>query len=884
MIHLADFLAANPDAVIHGPSFAAVFDSFAFDSRIVQPGQLFVAYRTARGDGHEHIDAACLGGAAGVVCQEARELASYGVTCVVVPDSQVAMERYAAHIVRQAGLRVVGITGSVGKTTTKEMLAHVLAGRHRVFRNPANYSGYFGLPIALGYLEPGYDVAVLEMAIDRFEEMDLMTGLAPPEVGIVTVVAPAHLAKFGSLAAVAREKGRLVAALPSDGLAVLNADDERVAAMAAITPAPVIWYGEAPRADFRCEEVALTREGTRFTLLARGRRLAARLPWLGEHFAHTALAVVAAAERFGVGAAEAVERLASLPPVPGRLNPLAGREGSLVLDDTYNANPAAAKAGLRVLAALEATRRVAVLGDMAELGETSEALHREVGAAAAAVADVLVTRGKEAAWIAEGARAAGMTGDRVAVTYTAEDALAAVAPHLIPGAAVLVKGSAVARMEQVVAGLMAEPERAADALVRQDAAWRQIVVLRPDRPTWLEVDLGAIGANARHLARLAAPAGVMAVLKADAYGHGAAQVAHTVLHNGVRWLGVACLSEGQALRAAGIDAPILVLGYTPAWQAHEGVAHDLALTVFDADTAAAVSAASVDLQRPARVHVKVDVGMHRLGLAPAAVPAFLAHIAELPGLEVEGLFSHLPRADEDGEEARGATERQLAAFQALVDELAAAGLRPPLVHVLNSAGLLAGLPGRFDLVRPGIALYGLLPSAVVAGLEGVPDAGMTAAPAAGVSAAPDAGILAAPDAKMVAGGPLRPALAWKTQVAQVRELAAGEAVGYGGAWRATRPSRVATIPVGYADGFRRAPATWHHVLVRGRPAPLAGRVSMDQSAVDVTDIPGVRQGDEVVLIGRQEGAELRAETVADWLGTIHYEVVSGILARVPRVS
>jgi Alr-MurF fusion protein len=848
MIRLADFLAANPDALVHGPVFAEAFDSVCFDSRLVQPGQLFVAYKTARGDGHDYIDAACRGGAAGVVSQAGRDLASFGVTSIVVPDSQQAMERYAAHIVRQYRLRVVGITGSVGKTSAKEMLAHVLASRYRVFRNPANYSGYFGLPIALGYLEPGPELAVLEMAVDRFGEMALMARLAPPEVGIVTVVAPAHLAKLTSLEAIAQEKGVLVESLPADGLAVLNADDPRVAAMAARTPAPVAWYGSAPTADFRAEDLRLAADGTTFTLVARGRHLAARVPWLGAHFAHTALAVTAAAEHFGLTPAEVVDGLATLPPVPGRLTPLAAAGGGLVLDDTYNANPAGVGAGLAVLAALPAARRVAVLGDMAELGETSEVLHRAVGAQAAGVVDALVTRGKDAAWIADGARSAGLAPDRVAVTYTTEDAVAAVRPHLGPGTVVLVKGSAVTRMEQVVAALMAEPERAAEVLVRQDAAWRQIVVLRPDRPTWVEVDLGAIAANTRLLARAAAPARVMAVLKADAYGHGAVQVAHTALNNGAVACGVACLSEGQALRAAGIAAPVLVLGYTPAWQAHDAVAQGLTLTVFDADTAATIAAASQDLQRPARVHVKVDLGMHRLGLPPEEVGPLLAFLHTLPGLEVEGLFGHLPRADEAGPEARAETAAQLTRFRRLVDDLTASGRRPPQVHLLNSAGVLGGLPGKYDLVRPGIALYGLSPA------PGVP------------------------------GGGLRPALAWKTQVAQVRAVAPGEAAGYGAAWRAARPSRIATIPVGYADGFRRAPATWRHVLVRGRPALVVGRVSMDQTTVDVTHIPDVRQGDEVVLIGRQGAAVLTAETVADWLGTIHYEVVSAILARVPRVS
>jgi alanine racemase len=848
VIRLLDFFAANPEAQVAGRLFAEVFDAFAFDSRIVQPGQLFVAYKTTTGDGHDHVDAACRGGAAGVVCQRPMAVASYGVTCVVVPDCQAAMEAYAAWIVRSLDLPIVGITGSVGKTTAKEMVAHVLAGRRRVFRSPKNFNGYFGLPIALGYLTPDVELAVLEMGIDRFGEMAAMTALAPPTVALVTRVAAAHLARFGTLAGVAQEKGMLVEALPPDGLAVLNADDPLVAEMASRSPAPVLTYGTAPHADFRVTDIRLTPSGTAFRVSVRGQSVPVRVPWLGEHFAGTAAAAMAIGERFGLPAEEVAERLASLPRVAGRLNPLPGLSGSLLVDDSYNASPAAVEAGLGVLAQLPAQRRIAVLGDMAELGDTSEALHRSMGQLAADSVDVLVTKGKDAAAIAEGARAAGLEPARVHITYTADDAVAAVLPYLAPGSVVLVKGSAVARMEQVVAGLLAAPETAGEVLVRQDAAWKQIVVLQPQRPTWLEVDLGAIAANTRHLARLAAPARLMAVLKADAYGHGAVQVAHTVLRHGASALAVACLSEGQALRAAGLDAPVLVLGYTPAWQALDAVGQDLTLAVFDMDSARAIARAGVDLGRSARVHVKVDVGMHRLGVALAEAFAFLAELTHLQGLVVEGLFTHLPRADETAAEARAECLAQLERFDYLVANLARNGLRPPQVHALNSAGLLAGLPGRHDLVRPGIALYGLAPAADLAD------------PA------------------------LRPALAWKTQVAQVRDIPPREPVGYGGRWRPARPSRIATIPVGYADGFRRAPATWRHVLVRGAAAPLVGRVSMDQSTIDVTDIPGVQQGDEVVLIGHQRDAQLPAETVADWLGTNHYEVVSAILARVPRVS
>jgi alanine racemase len=241
--------------------------------------------------------------------------------------------------------------------------------------------------------------------------------------------------------------------------------------------------------------------------------------------------------------------------------------------------------------------------------------------------------------------------------------------------------------------------------------------------------------------------------------------------------------------------------------------------------------------------------MARLGLRTeniSAIVDFFEALHELPGLVVEGVFTHFATADSaDQSYAR----RQLERFGGVLDALAARGLRPPVVHAANSAALLALPDAWFDMVRPGILVYGLAPSDEV----GMPDG-------------------------------FRPALAFKTQVAQVKDVPAGEGVSYGATYVTTRATCIAVLPVGYADGFRRAPANWGEVLIRGRRAPLIGRVCMDQCMIDVTEIPGVRQGDEAVLIGRQGDDELTAEAIAERLGTISYEVVAELLARIPRIS
>jgi alanine racemase len=449
------------------------------------------------------------------------------------------------------------------------------------------------------------------------------------------------------------------------------------------------------------------------------------------------------------------------------------------------------------------------------------------------------------------AAAAGKNGDShgesTFVTYTNEEAARYLEQRIQANDVVLIKGAREERMEEITRRLMRDPASAPDLLVRQEPAFRHVRLALPERPTWLEVDLEAIAGNLHQVRRIVGPdVALMVVLKADGYGHGAVRIARTAMNNGARMLGVACLSEGVLLRRAEIDAPILALGYTPAWQARDAVLNEITATVFDLDTTRAFSRAAGEVGQTARVHVKVDTGMGRLGLLPDQVLPFLRQAVLLPHLEIEGILTHFSVADEAD---KSYTRWQLDRFAAVLAQVREAGIHVPLAHAANSAALLTLPEARFDMVRLGIALYGLAPS---------------------------------PDTPLPPG--FRPALSFKTRVAQVKALSPGSAVSYGNTYRTQGKETIAVIPVGYADGFRRAPAHWGHVLVRGQRAPIVGRVCMDQTMIDVTHIPGVRQGDEVVLIGQQGTESITVEQVAERLGTINYEVVSEILARVPRVS
>ena len=365
------------------------------------------------------------------------------------------------------------------------------------------------------------------------------------------------------------------------------------------------------------------------------------------------------------------------------------------------------------------------------------------------------------------------------------------------------------------------------------------------RPTRAEVDLSAIQENVRQAVRLAGAAQVMAVVKADAYGHGVVPVARTALSAGAAWLGVAVPEEGVLLRQAGLSCPILVLGPTPPEQADISAEHGLDQCVSDAAQILPLNEAGRTHERTIAVHLKVDTGMGRVGIPPAEAAAIAERILAAPALRLAGLMTHL--AEAEGEDL-AFTAGQLARFREAARAVQAIrGLRP-LLHAANSAGLLYHPAARLDLVRPGIMLYGCPP-------RGTPQ----------------------PD-----DPPLRPALRFRTAVSQVKTVPAGTRLSYGRTFVTRRQTRVATLPVGYADGFWRALSNAGVVLIQGRRVPIVGRVCMDMTLVDATEIPEVRPGDEAVLIGRQGDAEITADEVAAQLGTISYEVLCRIGPRVPR--
>jgi UDP-N-acetylmuramoyl-tripeptide--D-alanyl-D-alanine ligase len=467
-IRLEDLLAVTGGRLL-APTAVDAFAGAGVDSRTTLPGSMFVALPGERSDGHRHVAGALRRGAVGaIVARPVSVPAGIDAALVQVADPLAALQEIAAWWRARFPVRVVGVTGSTGKTLAKEVIADVLARGFRVLRNEGNLNSETGLPMTLLRLEPEDELAVLEMSMYTVGEIARLAEIARPEVGVVLAVHPTHLERAGSIERIAQAKSELPAALPADGLAVLNADDRRVAAMRAVTRAAVRTFGLGPEADVRAVDVVSHGVGgTEFTLRAPWgvRRVRSASP--GRHLVPHALAAAAVAERFDVPLDEVAAALAAGSSAPHRMAIVEGASGATLVDDTYNASPVSVRAALEFVAETPVAagrRRLAVLGDMLELGPDEERLHREVGTASAAALDGLVAVGPRGRWIAEAARAAGLA--RVATADDADAAVALVERELAPGVGdiVLLKASRGIELDRLVDALAAPP--------RSDAARR----------------------------------------------------------------------------------------------------------------------------------------------------------------------------------------------------------------------------------------------------------------------------------------------------------------------------------------------------------------------------------------------------------------------------
>jgi alanine racemase len=388
----------------------------------------------------------------------------------------------------------------------------------------------------------------------------------------------------------------------------------------------------------------------------------------------------------------------------------------------------------------------------------------------------------------------------------------------------------------------------------QDTALQDRVVSSPPkllRPTWAEISLSKLRRNFECVRRMAGSRRVMAVIKADAYGHGAVPIARTLDRAGADWFGVATVEEAMELRAAGIEKPVLLLGGLYMSDPSDLIEYHLTPTVSSTARLDTYAECAQRYGRTIEFHLKVDTGMGRLGLPPDRIKSFIERYRELPGLEMKGLFTHLASAEDL---VASQTEEQAGRFRETLQQVRELGIQPEWIHVSNSAALVGGSSLPENLVRVGALLFGYCLPLVVPPGKAVPEF-----------------------------PPVEPILTLKSRVVYLKDVPSGTPLGYSAEFHTRRRSRIATVPVGYADGLSRALSNRGRVIVRGRVARIVGNISMDLTLLDVTDVPGVDIGDEVTLLGQADHCSITALEIAQMVGTVPYEVLCSIGKRVPRI-
>jgi UDP-N-acetylmuramoyl-tripeptide--D-alanyl-D-alanine ligase len=450
------------------PNLEQKLTDAVIDSRQACPGSLFVALKGEHEDGHDFVADAFERGAIAAIVEKELDIGywildirqapfQYPIpniqypACFIVEDSLKALQQVAAHWRGKHTPRVVGVTGSIGKTTTKEMIYGVLSQRFRTLKSEGNYNSETGLPLTLLKLEPGHQRVVLEMGMYDLGEIAELAAIARPHIGVVTNVGPSHLERLGTIERIAQAKTELVEALPNDGVAILNGDDPRVRQMATKTEAEVFYYGLDQTCDLWANDIeSQGLEGIRFRFHHGPETIHAKVPMLGRHSVHTALAAAAVGLVEGQSWEEIIDGLRGAAQL--RLVVVPGLQGSTILDDTYNASPTSTIAALNLLEELDG-RKIAVLGDMLELGAHEEEGHRKVGRRAMYVVAVLITVGERGRLIAEEALAWGMEGEKVIIEEDNDSAIACLREIITPGDIILIKGSRGMKMEEIVAEL-----------------------------------------------------------------------------------------------------------------------------------------------------------------------------------------------------------------------------------------------------------------------------------------------------------------------------------------------------------------------------------------------------------------------------------------------
>ena len=818
--YILDGTEARVVGKIPGDPRHIIIRELAFDSRKILDGKdgLFMAFITESGDGHRYWREAYKKGIRYfLVSQIPGENLPDDAIFLLTADTLVALQNLARIHRQNFQGKILAITGSSAKTTIKEWLSYLISPEVSLSATPGSYNSALGIPLSLLLMNNRHDWAIIEAGISAPGEMDKAEKLIKPEYGILTNIGSAHSENFPNQEGILEEKKQL---FKNSSYWICRSEPEWIRKHIENSPrgASVLFWGVKP-AIHNHWQVSVYKNGNGTSDIhiqsIDQSNTTIRIPFEDEASIENAIHCAVFCLKENLLTPGVLNRFASLRPVDMRLQIEAGVNRCTLLADIYTADVASLRTALQALNLLPGfKKRTLILTDLRLHGKPAEEVYREAG--------MLVTDAGTQKNILIGKRigefAQFFPTDSFCYPST-EEFLARFPFSLLQEEAILVKG------------------------IREHSPVKIVDYLeQKSHETRLEINLDSLTHNLNHFKRSLGPeVKIMAMVKAFSYGSGSIETANHLRYNNIDYLAVAYTDEGAELRRAGIDLPILVMnaGLPSVSMLLE---HRLEPEIFSFRSLEYL-AEELMRRKPdheLKVHLKVDTGMHRLGFAPDEVETACRKICSLPGMKLASVFSHLASAEDPKDD--DFTRKQIETFSKSAEIASRICGYPVLRHLANSAGVQRFSEARFDMVRLGIAMYGISPS---------------------------------PHEK----DRLRPVLRFKTVISQIRKLESGESVGYNRASVLTRDSLIATIPVGYADGFRRNLGLGKaHVWINGKLYPTVGKVCMDMTMIDVTG-GNVKEGDEVILFGPEWGVEEMASAA----GTIPYEILTGISPRVKRV-
>ncbi|MDV3309836.1 MAG: bifunctional UDP-N-acetylmuramoyl-tripeptide:D-alanyl-D-alanine ligase/alanine racemase [Cyclobacteriaceae bacterium] len=782
-------------------------DHLLVDSRklILTKGSMFFAIRGERYDGHQFIPELYDAGIRQFVVGTDVDLARIPAANVIRVQQPLQALQALARTHREGfSGKVIGITGSNGKTVIKEWLYQLLVKDYAITKNPGSYNSQVGVPLSVWRIQPNDELCLFEAGISQPGEMARLERIIQPTIGIFTNIGPAHDAGFASREAKADEKAKLFA---NSEVTIYCADHDEV--RRAIQRAGLRGFSWAFGQD--ADVGVKPTHGNDFRISWAGDSFTVTLPFSDRASVENALHCVALLLYLKYDPSVVRDRLSSLRSIPMRLELKEGINNCEIIDDSYNND----LMGLRIsieflLNQKQKTKKRLILSDIQQSGLSDEALSEQV-------AELIHDSGIDS-FVAIGpamGRNRHLFGSNAAFFPDTESFLASFDASDYSDEVILIKGARSFRFEQIVSRLQ-----------------------RKVHGTVMEIDLGALAHNLNYFrSRIADGTKIMVMVKAFAYGSGSIEIANVLQYHRVDYMGVAYADEGVELRKNNIEVPIMVMN--PSEGSFSLISeYRLEPEIYSLSILRSL-VGYLGSATPCTIHVKLDTGMHRLGFEPHDLDELTEILRTYPNIEVGSVFSHLAGADEPAHDAFSMLQARR--FEEMADRITRSLGYKPLYHILNSPGILRLGNLHYDMVRLGIGLYGIDPTG--SGLD------------------------------------LRPVARLKTIVSQVRKVGPGETIGYGRRGTTENEARIATLAIGYADGFSRA---FSHgrgaVLIHGKMAPVVGNVCMDMTMVDVTGIP-VQEGDEAIIFG----PELPIEAVAQRIGTIPYEILTNTSERVRRI-